>query len=246
MQTKQIDHRPIQFVWKREKTHETVATLNRNKYQENNWTLDTSNHLQKDEKTKIKEVIRYFKAPHLTRIDIAFDFINCFSYGRMVHRIYKSNISENKHLDRAKKLTGITYGGKGSKVIYRYYDKMREQKDKKKVIPSNYKIWERLEIQLRDKKANAWLQESKIMLACFKSSNLSKLKEKNFKTYATMKVLIDDSENWQYLTKPTKAKYRKLIKKNLGLDASLSKLASKTLDKNANKLAKEINLFLSD
>lgn len=72
-----------------------VAELIRNKHNGRNyWRLDTSNHLTEKEKEKLTKTAQLMQDNiHITRLDLAIDFINCKHSG-MKHNIYKQGTSQ--------------------------------------------------------------------------------------------------------------------------------------------------------
>ncbi|MBI1700517.1 hypothetical protein HYQ59_1869, partial [Lactobacillus crispatus] len=150
---------------------ENKAVFLHNDYQES-WRIDTSNHLSKKEKDAVVRALLLLKNKHVSRIDIAFDFIDG-PYAGMRHRLYPkgtttSFIGENLFMfDKSQKIQTIYAGKRKSLSMYRYYDKLAERKSAG-VKVEGVKSWERLELQVRGKKADEWLINSKKMLECFK------------------------------------------------------------------------------
>ncbi|MCI1290301.1 MAG: replication initiation factor domain-containing protein [Lactobacillus sp.] len=222
----------------------TVATLVRNDHQPNSWRIDTSNHLQGKEKQAIQSIINLFEQPHLTRIDIAFDFINFDNAG--MHNRFTSNSSSTRvNYSRGGMLESIYCGGKGSPKVYRYYDKARERHAKHCSIPPSVNSWERLEMQLRGKETANWLDDAKQMLAIFKRPVITDLSGgSSINEYIYALALIDHPDIKQHLAKGTKAKYNKLLKSLDGFDDTYSKAALEELKKQTTQIDQEINSFL--
>ena len=99
----EIDGHPTKFGLKRINSNgellekHNIATLVRNKGKnrhQGNWRLDTSNHIQSNkEKQEILAIINLFDEVHITRLDIAIDFIN-FDNAGMNYRFYKPNVKQ--------------------------------------------------------------------------------------------------------------------------------------------------------
>lgn len=253
----EIDGHPTKFGLKRINSNgellekHNIATLVRNKgknrYQ-GNWRLDTSNHIQSNkEKQEILAIINLFDEVHITRLDIAIDFIN-FDNAGMNYRFYKPNVKQYWIKERNGAIGTIYCGSSGSTVQYRYYNKLNERNNRKARIPPNIKNWERLEIILRRKKTLNWLSETKKALNYFKCPDKVKLNpnNKDMRKVAMLEYLINhpDRLNNNYLSKSTLAKYRKLLKQNKGLDNSLALIALNRLDKQNKSLEREINSYL--
>ena len=253
----ELDGHPIKFGLKRINSNgellekHNIATLIRNKgknKKQGNWRLETSNHIESDkEKQEILAVIRLFDDAHITRLDIAIDYIN-FANAGMHYRFYKPNVKQYWIKERNGTIGTIYCGSSGSTVQYRYYDKLKERNAKKARIPPNIKSWERLEVKLRGKNTLNWLVETKKALVYFKCPDKVKLDNEKITTVAMLEYLINHPErlNNKDLSKGTLAKYRKLLKQNKGLDNRLALIAMNELDKQAESLRQEINSFLND
>ena len=254
---KELDGHPTKFGLKRINSNgellekHNIATLVRNKGKnrhQGNWRLDTSNHIQSNkEKQEILAIINLFDEVHITRLDIAIDFIN-FDNAGMNYRFYKPNVKQYRITERNGAIGTIYCGSYGSSVQYCYYDKLKERNNKKARIPPNIRNWERLEIRLRRKKTLNWLDETKKALNYFKCPDKVKLnpKKKDMRKVAMLEYLINhpDRLNNNYLSKSTLAKYRKLLRQNKGLDNSLALIAINRLDKQTKSLEREINSYL--
>lgn len=222
---------------------ENKAVLVPNRWQET-WRLDTSNHLNADEKLKVVKALAMMSGKHLTRIDVAFDFINC-EFPGMRHRVIKANTSEaywiNPVMGRGKGLETLYIGRRKSLSQYRYYDKLVEQKKARAEVPTWINNWERLEIQLRGKKASEWLAEAKKMLDCFKLPSYNRL----FGTErAIIRGLIVDPTIFSELSAPSKRKYRKLMLTTF--DSTYADRAYRTLRDNRQNLEVEVKSFLGE
>ena len=244
-QVEELDGRPLTFELDRvNKNGEftQIAMLKRNNFK--GWRIETSNHIQTiKEKQYIRNVISLFGSPHITRLDIAIDFINCEHAG-MNYKIFKPNTTITVSYNKAGKIETTYYGKRKSNVQYRYYDKKLERNKNKQHLPNNITSWERLELQLRSNKvANNWYKEAIKMLSYFKRPNLTTIADKDPKSYFMLTGILEHPEKFNDLAKGTKAKYRKMIKDNHGFDTSMTDTAMKMLVDNAEKIKKEINSF---
>lgn len=248
-QVEELDGRPTKFkLYRIDENGEikgTIAVLVRSKFKSNTWRMDTSNHIRDaNEKKQISNIISCFDTAHITRLDIAFDFIN-FDDAGMEYRLYKPNASSQTIRDRAGKIETIMSGGRKSRIQYRYYDKVKEQQAAN--IPKNINNWERLEIQLRDSKTKDWFNETQKMLTFFKRPNLTSIANKEAKTFFTLSGILKHPEyfNQDHISRRTIAKYRKMIKNNQGFDSLLADIAAKTLLEKKSDIEKEINSFFN-
>ncbi|MBI1700522.1 replication initiation protein, partial [Lactobacillus crispatus] len=118
------------------------------------------------------------------------------------------------------------------------------------------KSWERLELQVRGKKADEWLINSKKMLECFKMPEIEKaIKEDkngqriplNLQEKAMLFLLLQNPNEWQNIgSNSTKTKYRKIIKENdcFGLNNDYADLAFDQLKIRKKDLDNEVKSFL--
>lgn len=232
-------------------TNELVAGLYTNPYQAASWRLDTSNHLEADDLEHIQRMISLMENPHFTRIDIAFDIVNGYK-PVMKHKIYRFNasqsefsISDNSSLEitgRGRSIETIYSGKRKSDKMIRYYNKLVEQKSRRKFVSEDIVSWERLELQLRGKKPLEWIECAEEMLSFFKMPNLQKIE--NAQDRAMIYALDNHLVEYQELSKGTRAKFRKLIKDNCGFDTEYAELCLKVLNKEKENLENELNDFL--
>ena len=226
---------------------EQVAVFMRNQFQIS-WRLDTSNHLRSEkEKLAIQRVITLLHGAHLTRIDVAFDFINC-KFPGMKHVIVdpRKSSTDYQSVDfrSGQGHFETRYVGKRRSLsMYRYYDKLVEQKKARNKVPDNITSWERLEIQLRGKRSDEWLAECKKMLNEFKLPRLSSLPVFD---QVGLLIMIEHPEVFAEFGKEKKAKLRKLYKSNYGFNTSYADTALKIFEQEEQNLEKEIASFLND
>lgn len=240
---------------------ENKAIIMHNKYQ-TSWRLDTSNHLNAKEKMTIVRALLLMNNKHLTRIDIAFDYING-PYAGMKHRLFTKNVTQaytgqNILFGRSGKIETIYAGKRKSLSLYRYYDKIAEQLARKKKIDPSIKSWERLELQLRGNKTTEWLESAREMLKAFKMPNIEKaveidkngrIKPVSFSVKCSLKVLAEDPSAWGEIpSSATRAKYRKLIEENngYGFNTDYADMAFDVLKDRKEALGREVESFLAD
>lgn len=255
VQLKELDAHPIKFGLKRISNNGellekgNIATLIRNKginKKQGNWRLDTSNHIKsKKEKQEIINIINLFENVHITRLDIAIDYIN-FANAGMKYRFYKPSTKQYTITEKNGEIGTIYCGSSGSNIQYLYYNKLNERKYKRIKLSNNIKSWERLEIVLRNKKVLNWLDETKKALNYFKCPDVSNIKDEKIKTVAMLEYLIKhpDRLNNKYLSRGTLAKYRKMLKHNKGLNNHLALVGLNALSKHEKALKEEINSYL--
>lgn len=241
---------------------ENKAVFLHNDHQQT-WRVDTSNHLSKKEKNMVIQALSFLNGKHLSRIDIAFDFING-PYAGMKHRLYPkgtttSYVGNNLFMfGKGSALETIYAGKRKSLSQYRYYDKLVEQRGAGAKIDPSIKSWERLELQVRGKKTKEWLENAKKMLSTFKMPEIEKATkfDKNdqrvplsFQEKAILFMLLQDPNQWRDIgSNSTKAKYREIIDKNdcYGFNTSYADLAFDELKLKKKDLSKEVNSFLNE
>lgn len=229
---------------------ENVAGLFANQHQPLSWRLDTSNHLQGDEFEQIMKPIAIMSEPHLTRVDVAFDIING-DKPNMAHRIYRFNASErifgegvSEYTGRAKQIQTIYSGTRKSETQIRYYDKLTEQKSRRKSVDAEIHQWERLEIQLRGSSISAWKTACRKMLACFKMPAYTTVADNHVR--AMLFALDNHVVEWKDLNERTARRYRNLIRSDEGLDDTYSQKLLKYFDENVDALTSEIRSFKAE
>ena len=229
---------------------ETVAVFMKNQFQ-TSWRIDTSNHLENDaEKLSIIRVVMLMEQRHLTRIDIAFDFINC-KYAGMRHVLVKpgttntnyKEIREVEFYGRSGAFETKYLGKRRSLSMIRYYDKLVEQIKAHASIPADIESWERLELQLRGSRSDEWIAEVEKMLNFFKLPEVEKLD--NVTDKVNLLILTEHPEIFKEFNKQKKAKYRKMYRENQGMNTEYSKNAEKVFFESVPKIQNEIDEFLA-
>lgn len=219
-----------------------VAELIRNEHSgRNSWRLDTSNHLTESDKEKLTKTAQLMQDNiHITRLDLAVDFINC-EYSGMKHKFYKSGTSQALFLDRRGTLETLYTGKQYSSIRYCYYNKLKERKKERASIPNDYETWERIELRLKGQKVNEWITQATKMLKCFKLPTIETNSQLKGTTKLILISIIEQPERINNLSsKRTRAKYRKLIKKYNGFNTDLQELALNELNKRIPELNKEL------
>ena len=232
---------------------ENVAGLFRNEYQDT-WRLDTSNHFQNSsEKNAVKFIISLMEKDsisfsdnaHLTRIDVAFDFKNG-DKPNMAHNIYRFNTTDKTfsnavYRGRGKGIETIYSGARKSGFMIRYYDKLVEQRRHRKKVDPRIKKWERLEVQLRGKKTDEWVESAVKTLSCFKMPNFENIED--LSTRAMIVALDSGVVQWNELSKNSKTRYHKLFESSQGFDTEYADLAVDVFLENVDKIQAEIDEF---
>lgn len=230
---------------------ENKAVLLPNPYQKDSWRVDTSNHLTEFEKKRVIKVISQLAGAHWTRVDIAFDFVNG-DVEPMKHVITRVGASqaefrsydESKIYGRSGRLETIYSGKRASERMIRVYNKLIEQKKHHHMVDSDIKRWERWEVQLRGRKTSEWLDSASEMLDYVKLPVLDKF-NLNYRDKSVLLALNCHEISFADIgAKATRAKYRKMQKKNVGYDTHYSELARHVLSKKVDDIYKELNQFL--
>ena len=219
-----------------------VAVLIRNEHSgRNSWRLDTSNHLTESDKEKLTKTAQLMQDNiHITRLDLAIDFINCKHSG-MKHNIYKQGTSQALFLDRYGTLETLYAGKQSSNIRYCYYNKLKERKKERASIPKDYKTWERIELRLKGQKVNEWITQATKMLKYFKMPTIENNQQLKGSTKIILASLIEHPERINELaSKRTRAKYRKLMKQYKGFNTDWQEMALAELNRRIPELNKEL------
>lgn len=224
---------------------ENMAFMVENPFQRDNWRLDFNPaNLTVDETTVLGRAIDSMEQAHFTRLDIAFDVFNDDLV--MKYRVYRFNVREDSVRTirgRSKSLETMYWGARKSDQQIRLYDKLVEQKTKRKPIPKGVESWARLELQLRGKKPTDWVNSATEMLDQFKLANLQKLAPSD---RVVLHGLIDETVEWHDFGKEKQAKYRKMIKNSEGFETALADEMKQVLADNLVELQHELNGYLHD
>lgn len=226
---------------------ENVAFLAPNPYQNGSWRVDTSNHLSDDELKRVSCISNRLAGSHLTRIDIAFDFINGF-YEPMKHvilrpRATQTAIFETEYRDASRRLQTLYSGRRSSEKMYRLYNKLDEQKRHHIAVPADVERWERWEIQLRGRKTEEWVSSAKEML---NQIRYPMYQDPDLKPadLAILHAIDDGLLSFKDFSKDKAAKLRKKQKKDSNYGNKYSLAAEKVLVENINQINSDVKRFL--
>lgn len=225
---------------------ENLAVLMPNPYKEGSWRVDTSNHLTAKELKDVSVVSRSLREGHLTRIDVAFDFING-PYQPMKHvimrpRANETGIYETEYRDASRRLQSLYSGHRSSNKMYRLYNKLIEQKKHNVVVPDNVKRWERWEIQLRGDKSYEWLKSAKEMLSQIKYPLYESIKSPSDR--ATLYAIDHGVIDFKDFGKEKAARLQSVRKNSLGYSSEYADAANAKLVANASQIDEQVRNFL--
>ena len=229
--------------------HENKAVLMPNFYQNYSWRIDTSNHLDKFELKCVLSMIPYLVNAHLTRIDVAFDFING-QYEPMKHVIIRDRARQSEIRDvsnltsiygSAGDLQTMYCGARSSDYMIRIYNKKIEATRHHSVLPDNVNYWERWELQLRGKRSNQWLDSAKLMLSQIKYPNYQDLSPMD---RAALYAIDNRVISLKDFGKEKASKLRKLRKSGVGYSDVYAQAAGKSLESNTKVISEQVKLFL--
>lgn len=151
-----------------------------------------------------------FLEPHFSRADIACDILGVPDDFVTQYRVVDP-ISFKPIYGRSGKLETAYWGSRSSERQIRMYNKKLEQETKRKVVPKEIKTWWRLELQLRRGKASDWHNMVLESLDSFASPHFLPVNTKHIDKIV-IAGLISDHSLWGGLSRPTKYKYRDLLK----------------------------------
>lgn len=224
---------------------EVVAILAPNPYQQDSWRVDTSNHLNSDELRRVSSISNKLIGAHLTRVDVAFDFINGF-YKPMKHIITRSKatqtaIFETEYRDASRCLQTLYSGRRSSDKMYRLYNKLDEQKRHGVVVSNKIERWERWEIQLRGKKTSDWVESAKEMLSQIRYPLYQDLKPADI---AVLHAIDDGLISFKDFSKAKATRLRKLRSLGVGYNNDYARLAEQKLVESIDQINDEVSQFL--
>lgn len=241
--------------------YENVAVFIPAPYQKNKWRLDTSNHLDVEERRKIRQLVRMMGSVHLTRVDIAFDFIDG-KFPVMKHQIQRPRATQSEfgiYMDCNREIQTIYSGRRSSERLIRLYNKFAEQKkhgqlkqveghwvDKYGVQVSDH--WERWEVQLRRDRSYDWVEEAKEMLGCIRIPVMDSL-GLPWHDKAILLALAAGQITYAEMGREARSKYRKLIKDLgplSGYDDSYAQAGLAKFKEEQSRIASELDEFLHD
>lgn len=154
------------------------------------------------DKEIVNTILGFFTNFHFSRLDIALDLYN--------YNLYEYNIvdlSPRKkayYYDRVGKLETCYFGAMGSDKFIRIYNKAREQK-----VDLD---WWRVELQLRDKNIDIYLNDSKDFLEDVYFFKYVSLDNYSALEKATLEYILRDYSRINELSKNNKTKYKNMIR----------------------------------
>ena len=192
------------------------------------------NKLTHEEMLWLKQnIIDYMEDDGFTRLDLAFDFEDDLSdYYAMTDKALKKTVFYGTNGMPETKYFGV----RDSDRFIRIYNKKKERKDNADVVVMSEHLW-RVEIELKRTMVDYWND-------CFNDLHILKPEWStldNIKEQAMVYLLINEEGKWGELTRPTKAKYKKLIKEISSFD--LTDLMKLTLKTNEKQLQKQIDFW---
>lgn len=192
------------------------------------------NKLTHEEMLWLKQnIIDYMEDDGFTRLDLAFDFEDDLSdYYAMTDKAVKKTI----HYGRNGKPETKYFGVRDSDRFIRIYNKKQERKDNADVEIISKHLW-RVEIELKRDMVDYWND-------CFNDLHILKpawSTLENIKEQAMIYLLINEEGKWGQLTRPTKVKYKNMIKEISPID--LTVLMKSTLKANEKQLQKQIDFW---
>lgn len=162
------------------------------------------NHIKTlEDKELVNTILSYFTDFHFSRLDIALDLYN--------YNIYDYNIvdlSPRKkayYYDRVGKLETCYFGAMGSDKFIRIYNKAKEQKIEDM-------DWWRVELQLRDKNIDIYLEDRKDFLEDVYFFRYISINNYSTVEKATLEYILHDYTRLNQLAKNQKTKYKKMIR----------------------------------
>lgn len=156
-----------------------------------------------EDKEIINTILNYFTDFHFSRLDIALDLYN--------YNIYDYNIvdlSPRKkayYYDRVGKLETCYFGAMGSDKFIRIYNKAKEQK-------IDNMDWWRVELQLRDKNIDIYLEDRKDFLEDVYFFRYVSIDNYSTVEKATLEYILHDYTRLNQLAKNQKTKYKKMVR----------------------------------
>ena len=228
---------------------EQLMRLNENayieilKYQEGQGRIDFNpNKINQFLASSMKNFIHdLFLEPHFSRADIACDIIDVPDDFITQYRVVDP-VSFKPIYGRSGKLETAYWGSRASERQVRMYNKKLEQERKKAVVPKEIETWWRLELQLRRGKATDWHKMVHESLDSFASPHFLPIDTKHTDRIM-IAGLMSDHSLWSGLTRPTKYKYRNLLKQESQND-ELTNHLRETFSESADNLKQELDTWL--
>ena len=192
------------------------------------------NKLTHEEMLWLKQnIIDYMEDDGFTRLDLAFDFEDDLSdYYAITDKAVKKTVFYGRNGKPETKYFGV----RDSDRFIRIYNKKQERKDNADVEVMSEHLW-RVEVELKRDMVDYWND-------CFNDLHILKPSWstlENIKEQAMIYLLINAESKWGQLTRPTKVKYKNMIKEISPID--LTYLMKSTLKANEKQLQKQINFW---
>lgn len=225
---------------------ENIAYYAENAFQAGSWRLDFNpNKLTDEEKLEMKRAIDLLTDVHFTRLDLAFDVFN--NELGMKYRIYRPSVSQREYgvytAQWTKAVETIYYGSNSSEQQIRQYNKLVEQTKKNMPLPDDVEHWMRLELQLRGRKPNEWVERAKDMLDDFRLPNYDRIQNKNDRM--TLFALENGLFDWSdFSDSNKKSRLRKLQKEQY--DDTLARELFDLLIAHQERLHGELTSYLAE
>lgn len=162
------------------------------------------NHVKSvEDKEIINTILSYFKNFHFSRLDIALDLYNYDLYNYNI--VDLSPRKKAYYYDRVGRLETCYFGAMGSNKFIRIYNKAVEQK-------LTDLDWWRVELQLRDKYIDIYLEDSTDFLEDIYFFKYVSLDNLSVGERATLEYILRDYSRLNEFSKNNKTKYKKIIR----------------------------------
>lgn len=189
---------------------EQVAYINFPRFQENKIRIDFNpNHSMNTVAGEwLLDFIGSLEKKHFTRCDIAFDIFNYDDASK--YRVWNFGQSQNLYLNRNLKLETAYFGAPSSSRQIRMYNKLIEQRKRRKNVPINIKSWWRLELQLRGASIEDYSAEVKSMLENFYYPEWESVDNPSQK--AIIYSMYKEPSIYSSISKATQRRWRRIFK----------------------------------
>lgn len=182
-----------------------------------------------------------FDEPHFSRADVACDILDLPDDFIRQYRIvdpvsFKPIYGANGELETA------YWGSRSSERQVRMYNKKLEQTKKRKIVPKDIETWWRLEVQLRRDKAMNWHNIMNESLNSFSSPNYFPNEIKAMDRLVII-GLFSEPMMWGEISRPTKYKYRNMLKE-IAQNDELTQHLRASFSESAQQLKDELDSWL--
>lgn len=227
----------------KDKYGENIAYAERVKFDKTKGRIDFNpNKIRPFLHGELKRFIHnLFDEPHFSRADVACDILDLPDDFIRQYRIvdpvsFKPIYGANGELETA------YWGSRASERQVRMYNKLLEQTKKKQIIPREIKTWWRLEVQLRRDKASNWHNIMNESLESFSSPNYFPSGIKAIDRLAIL-GLFAEPMMWGEISRPTKYKYRNMLKE-IAQNDELTQHLKASFSESAQQLKDELDSWL--